>query len=283
MGIGGTWYWYAPLMEPLVKYVSRVQSQQVTFLTQLFGLNIPECLGKEAAVFLHRVRRRTVLQVLAHEPEKQWVAIWCKRKWSYLGHVLRMKESALVRQEVLSMSSLKQAHPGPLHHILRWGCTTSGRDTAALTALAQDREAWIADFDSRKQAFLHVHPVLHAISTNRWRDVFRLEVPWRLGVFVRCVGDAYSIHWLHVSEGFQTFSRTGTLEHVIITWVQWIQLEFLGLLLDFHMHEDLLQSQGDVLLELHDSIYSSHRYVCSFNSVPPRIARKMISLVQHSD
>ena len=35
----------------------------------------------------------------------------------------------------------------------------------------------MADFDSRKQAFLHVHPVLHAISTNRWRDVFRLEVP----------------------------------------------------------------------------------------------------------
>ena len=63
-------------------------------------------------------------------------------------------------------------------------------------------------------------------------------------------------------------------------WVTWIQLEFFGVLLDFYMHEHLLQSQGDVLLRLHDSIYQELQFVSSFNSVSDRLARKIMRTVR---
>ena len=277
--IGGTWYWYSPLMEPLSKYISRVRSQQVTFLTMLFGLFIPNDLDEQAALFLHRLRRRTVLLVLNHCPRSQWVSIWCRRRWTYLGHVLRMGAAALVQQEVLSLGHLKQARPGPFHHILQWGCNTS-RGPIALETLAQDRQAWHTEYDRHQHIYEHSHPILHPISTERWRDIFRLEVPWRLGLFVQCHSDSCSIHWLHVAEGFQTFCRAGTLTEVVETWVTWIQLEFFGVLLDFYMHEDLLQSQGDALLCLHNSLFQNHQFVSSFNNVSDSVARKIMCIVR---
>ncbi|OLQ01798.1 hypothetical protein AK812_SmicGene15422 [Symbiodinium microadriaticum] len=63
---------------------------------------------------------------------------------------------------------------------------------------------------------------------------------------------------------------------VVSKWVTWIQLEFFGVLLDFYMHEDLLQSQGDDLQQLHDSIYQDYQFVSSFNSVSDRLARKIV-------
>ena len=116
----------------------------------LFGLFIPTDLDEQAAFFLHRLRRRTVLLVLNHNPRSQWVSIWCRRRWMYLGHVLRMDVTALVQQEVLSLSHLKQAHPGPFHHILQWGCNVSGRGPVALQTLAQDRQAWRQEYDKHQ-------------------------------------------------------------------------------------------------------------------------------------
>ena len=278
--IGGTWYWYSPLLEPLSKYISRVRSQQVTFLTMLFGLFIPTDLDGQAAMFLHRLRRRTVLLVLNHHARSQWVSIWCRRRWMYLGHVLRMDVTALVQQEVLSLNHLKQAHPGPFHHIQQWGCNVSGRGPVALETLAQDRQAWRLEYDKHQHIYEHSHPILHPISTECWRDIFRLEVPWRLGLFVQCEGAYCSIHWLHIVEGFQTFRRAGSLLEVVSKWVTWIQLEFFGVLLDFYMHEDLLQSQGDDLQQLHDSIYHDYQFVSSFNSVSDRLTRKIVRIVR---
>ena len=63
-------------------------------------------------------------------------------------------------------------------------------------------------------------------------------------------------------------------------WVTWIQLEFFGVLLDFYMHEDLLQTQGDDLQQLHDSIYQDYQFVSSFNSVSDRLAGKIVRIVR---
>ena len=46
------------------------------------------------------------------------------------------------------------------------------------------------------------------------------------------------------------------------------------------MHEDLLQSQGDDLQQLHDSIYHDYQFVSSFNSVSDRLARKIVRIVR---
>ena len=93
---------------------------------------------------------------------------------------------------------------------------------------------------------------------DHWRDVFRLEVPWRLGLFVQGEGAYCMIHWLHVAEGFQNFCRAGALPEVVSTWVKsvkWIQLQFFGALLGLYMHEDLLPRQGFAVLRLPNSIY----------------------------
>ena len=78
----------------------------------------------------------------------------------------------------------------------------------------------------------------------------------------------------------QTFRRAGSLLEVVSKWVTWIQLEFFGVLLDFYMHEDLLQSQGDALQQLHDSIYHDYQFVSSFNSVSDRLTRKIVRIVR---
>ena len=46
------------------------------------------------------------------------------------------------------------------------------------------------------------------------------------------------------------------------------------------MHEDLLQSQGDDLQQLHDNIYQDYQFVSSFNSVSDRFARKVLKTVR---
>ena len=58
------------------------------------------------------------------------------------------------------------------------------------------------------------------------------------------------------------------------------QLEFFRVFLDFYMHEDLLQSQGDDLQQLHDNIYQDYQFVSSFNSVSDRFARKVLKTVR---
>ena len=111
-------------------------------------------------------------------------------------------------------------------------------------------------------------------TSHSWRDAEAKYAQYTL--FVQCHSDSCSIHWLHVAEGFQTFCRAGTLTEVVATWVTWIQLEFFGVLPDFYMHEDLLQSQGDALLCLHNSLYQNHQFVSSFNNVSDSVARKKI-------
>ena len=182
--IGGTWYWYSPLLEPC----------QTT--SPEFGLS-KERLGRTKCSF--SASPSPAHSTTRPEPQySHWVSVWCRRRWMYLRHVLRMGVTALVQQEVLSLSHLKQAHPGPFHHILQWGCNVSGRGPVALETLAQDRQAWLLEYDKHQHICKHSHPVLHPISAERWRDIFRLEVPWRLGLFVQCEGAYCRIHWLHV-------------------------------------------------------------------------------------
>ena len=62
--------WYSPLMESLAKYMGQVRSAQVTFLVLLPDFYIPSDYNSDAAHYLHRLRRRTVLVILSFFPAR---------------------------------------------------------------------------------------------------------------------------------------------------------------------------------------------------------------------
>ena len=79
--------------------------------------------------------------------------------------------------------------------------------------------------------------------STRWRDVLRTDVSWKLGAFVRVVEGYVSVDWLHEIEGFQHFFRCADVFQVFSAWVQWLQLEFYGILLDVYLLDDEVQAQ----------------------------------------
>ena len=266
--LGSTWFWYSPLIEPLTKYVSKMRTMQTTFLSLMLGLYIPATVSSHAALLLHRLRRRLVLVLLNHMPSRQWTVIWAKRRWGYLGHTLRREAGTDSRQDMLALCSVRQSRPGPFHHLAQWGGRLLACDTENLIHQATDRDSWACTFNSIEHHFRHDHPVIHAMSpSTRWSDVLRTDVSWKLGAFLRVVEGYVSVDWLHEIEGFQHFFRGGDVFQVFSAWVQWLQLEFFGIiLLDAYLLDDKVQAQGDVLARLHNHVYDKFGFIAIFTS-----------------
>ena len=119
--VGATWYWYSPLMEPLLRYQQRIRSLQTTFMVLMLGLFIPSEVPTPVAHWLHRLRRRATLVLMNHFPHRQWCFIWAKRRWGYLGHVLRRHDTYVAKQDMLALSHVRQHSPGPFAHLHKWG------------------------------------------------------------------------------------------------------------------------------------------------------------------
>ena len=266
------------MLEPLTKYSNRIRSFQVTCLVLLLGLFIPSECKREVATFLHRLRRRLVMILLNHFPTKQWTVIWAKRRWNYLGHLLRRPPEYLTRVDMLAMGWIKQRHPGPFHHISYWGCQLQQSGIQGLEEQASNREAWADSFLAHAWKFTHTHPFVHEACLPHWRDVFRTEVPWRLGVFLSVVGDRVSFTWLHSQEGMQTFSRRGSLPEVCYLWLCWLQFDFEGLLLDMYVAREELEAHITDVFEVHEIAFDKFRLVCSFNQVSRKVAERLDSL-----
>ena len=276
--IGGTWFWHSPLMEPLQKYSDKVKSIHATFMVLLLGLFIPSACSSALAHFLNRLRRRVALVVLNHFPTKQWTYVWCKRKWTYLGHVLRMPQSAVARRDMVELAHIKQLHPGPFHHLLQWGCSMLGKESEELFSLAANREAWNSSFVQFSDTSLHHHPIVHESCVPHWRDIFRLEVPWRLGVYLQIQQHKVIISWLDAVHGVQVFERQGTLMEVCKLWLCWLQFEFTGVLLDVYLTADHVLAYYEQLCAIHQHAYARFSVIVLFNQVSERVARKLEGL-----
>ena len=100
-----------------------------------------------------------------------------------------------------------------------------------------------------------------------------------MGAFLRVVEGYVSIDWLHEVEGFQHFFRCGDVFQVFSAWVQWLQLEFYGILLDVYFLDDELQPQGDILGRLHDHIYHEFGFSSVFTGVDSHTASKSRKLL----
>ena len=119
--LGGTWFWLSLLLEPLQKHLHSIRVLQVAMMVLLLGLYLPDRFSHEAAMHLHRIRRRVVLVLLTLVPQQDWCCTWAQRKWNYLGHLLRQPGHSIARQSATSLCSTKAAVPSPWSHSVGWG------------------------------------------------------------------------------------------------------------------------------------------------------------------
>ena len=76
----------------------------------------------------------------------------------------------------------------------------------------------------------------------------------------------------------QTFSRGGEPHEVIRAWLDWIQLEFAGVMLDVHAESWILDAYASSLMSLHASAFKMFQYVIMFNEISSSWAAKLHAL-----
>ena len=89
MYVASTWVWFSPLTFPLVKHTQQVDIWQTMYLVGALKLFIPDDVQQDLAFSLLRVRRRAIRIAILQDDRWRWVSAWVRRKWTYLGHLLR--------------------------------------------------------------------------------------------------------------------------------------------------------------------------------------------------
>lgn len=244
--VGATWYWYSPVLEPLQRHVDAVRCLQVTMLILLLGLYIPSDLPKGPALFLNRVRRRLVLVLLNLFPQYDWVNVWLRRRWNYVGHVLRFPPDHITRAALCSLCTVKQACPGPWQHALTWGLrqycqqVDTTADMQSMEAAASCKTSWPSWAQKVVDANLLHHPIVHSSMPEKWQDALRLELGWRVGAHL-CITQSgtFVVTWIHEQLGVQTFSDHGDFPAFCSSWIGFVQMDSLALLYDVYVSHDV--------------------------------------------
>ena len=204
--VASTWLWFGPLVQPVEKYLDQVAIMQTSHLVSLLKLGIPEDVWPEDAHVLLSTRRRVVITFLHAHRHGCTVHNLLKRKWHYLGHVLRMQPHSLVsialqtglQEGVHSVPAVHQARPGPWITYIKWGLQVARLVYAAegpssfdeLVACAMQQEVWkehaasVSGLQERK--WQPVHETLYAA----WRRPMQLQVPWVVYVYAALHGHA---------------------------------------------------------------------------------------------
>ena len=282
--LGATFFWYTPIMEPLQKYVDKVKSVQVTFLVMMMGLYIPNELGPRAAQCLNRLRRRTVLVLLNWFPSRTWVNIWVRRRWGYLGHLLRFPDQHVTKQAVLGLTHTKQAQPGPWHRLHRWGLQVGNCSQQSLQEWAHDRASWENFSHSVEKSYTHWHAIAHETCAPTWRDVLRLHVSWMQSIVLVPLDEGcedlqgWHVLWIDREHGVQNFSRTGSLYHVLRLWAQYFQLEFQGIMIEINLEAWLYESSYHEFLQFHNSSFKDFQFLVTFSMVSRDWLQNLLSL-----
>ena len=88
--VGPEWLWMSPCMHPTITRLKDMQSLQLGVIANTLQLYVPDWMKPEQKRALHRIRRRACLELLrTRSPGSSWVASWVRRKWTYMGHVMR--------------------------------------------------------------------------------------------------------------------------------------------------------------------------------------------------
>ena len=116
------WLWISPIVQPLQKYVDQVVTLQNTSLSLALKLYIPSWLHHDAAMPLSVLRKRTAALIWHHERHDSCIQAWIRRKWHYLGQILRMSSSSppSIALQQGKVGSWKQVRSGPRNMFYTW-------------------------------------------------------------------------------------------------------------------------------------------------------------------
>ena len=212
--IGSKWVWMGPLLTATQKNISEVRVLQVTVLTILMRLFIPQEPKQEVAMSLHRFRRRAVLVLLNHCVPQTWASIWRLRSWTYYGHILRKPPEHPVRRIFLSLKSAVRPQGGFPNTPLRWlteaASAAYGQDLSSeeLLESASDREQWLQRgrqwvYDTGSGEW---HNPVAQHTWTKWQATIQQHVPWMFNMCLVQLPDRLQLVWVDTVEGLQQWS-----------------------------------------------------------------------------
>ena len=206
--------WFIMMMEPLTEWTRAIDNLQCTLSCLALQLFVPGNMKEAPAMALHRLRRRLVHIFLQLHPHLRWVFSAMKRRWHYLGHLLRRQPQAM-QLSIIHASmpqEVTQAVPAPWNSAYSWivgqmqrlTWVETGNSKPSLQQLrdcASDRDAWAAQWEKLNDQYCIAVQLQHPFNWSRVREAFQTVVAWKLSVAVFSSDDAWWLTWLNNTEG----------------------------------------------------------------------------------
>ena len=278
------WLWITPVLHPLQKYKDQVSKLETDVCVTLLKLYIPGWLHEDAALALHRLRRRAVSMLCHFFTRPSLFCSWVRRKWTYLGHVLRMADTAapVIALRQGEIGTWRQQRPGPRGMFLSWAYSTASKvfqlqhqpSWEELRSLAMNREMWREASDKVVQISENIpHFAKPDSSWGSWRHPLVHAAKWALCIYLHVVHDGdlavCTANWLDEQEGWQCFTmQVSMLRDFVRLLVGYVRMMGNWLVFQLLMCESAMQTCETELYVCCKSIFDSFEKIVVFEVVP---------------
>ena len=294
--VASTWLWFAPLVFPLVKHTEQMDTWQCMYCIQTFKLYLPASLSQDLAYSLVRVRRRAVRSTVLSDDKWRWVSSWVKRKWCYLGHILRKGEHH-VALAAMTACTLQQHVGAPWSSSFNWLLKTaqaiydspSSPTVQQLQHWAQDRQDWASKSDAVRQRYQGSFGFQHSNTYSSIRRPFSLQLGWLQCIYAQYTHLGWVFHTLHPEQGWVYYvvgdymPSLRSLQEVLDAWA--VGLQYMSMLSDawvlqLFLSVELQDVTALMASPLHRLMWSRHDRSLLFEYVSSE-ACKVLDKISH--
>eukprot|EP00439_Symbiodinium_sp_Y106_P033697 s5109_g4.t1 len=237
--IASTWLWFSPLVHPLVQHTEQIDTWQATYTIQALKLAVPEGLHTSLALSLLRVRRRAIRVTILSDHRWRWVSAWVRRKWKYLGHLLRRGADNIPTKAMLACKGeqrIGSPWSSSVHWLRKLVCDVYCLDTTpsdqCMIDKAADRATWQSHADAVVHRYAGMYRFAHTGSFHSVRKLFGAHVPWLMPIFLQLTSHGWALHVLDQTEGWQYVTVKGhcpqpqqwecALVRLTMLWSPWV-------------------------------------------------------------
>ena len=222
--------WFSPCIHPTQVRLGEMQSLQLGLMAQILKLYVPDWMNPQQKRAVHRVRRRACLELIrVYHHSALWTVAWIKRKWTFLGHLMRRPRHDMTRQSLLT--EFRQARPGRAVASARWVLTcvrelySTDFTFENLGNMYCDKNEWNAMCDPVLQQHNLPMPTdlpnMHSGTWDGWADPHKCQTSW-LATAVMCEdGHSKQFKWLDFEHGWLQLSAHGSWDQAITHFLQW--------------------------------------------------------------
>jgi hypothetical protein len=162
-----------------------------------------------------------------------WTVCWLRRRWTYLGHVLRQHPQHISRHALRAGLPVKQAVGHPWHTLVKWGIAEHSRLTGsalnfeAMAATAQDRDQWRSLLPALSQS-QQQPSFIEESCWHSWADSVRSHVEWCRSFCLLRGAEGLHVVWLDDESGWMSRDMGDpselSVENVCRFWSYWLML-----------------------------------------------------------